>query len=37
MQAGQTILRIEPDEVIEEESEDLIRTRRREFTLSLLA
>jgi biotin carboxyl carrier protein len=37
VKAGQTILRIEPDEVVEEESEDLIRARQREFTLSLLA
>ena len=37
VKAGQTIFRIEPDEVVEEESEDVVRTRRRELTLSLLA
>ncbi len=37
VKAGQTIFRIEPDEVIEEESEGVILTRRRELTLSLLA
>ncbi len=35
--AGQMIFRVEPDEVIEEESEDVIRERRRDLTLSLLA
>jgi biotin carboxyl carrier protein len=36
VRAGQMIFRIEPDEVVEEESEDLIRARQRVFTLSLL-
>jgi acetyl/propionyl-CoA carboxylase alpha subunit len=35
--AGQRIFRVEPDEVIEEESEAVIRERRRDLTLSLLA
>ncbi|MEE2673723.1 MAG: biotin/lipoyl-containing protein [Myxococcota bacterium] len=37
IKVGQTIFRVEPDEVIEEESEDVVRARRRELTLSLLA
>ena len=36
VKAGQTILRIEPDEVVEEESEEVIRARQRELTISLL-
>ncbi len=34
--AGQTILRIEPDEVVVEESPEAVRDRRREATLALL-
>jgi biotin carboxyl carrier protein len=37
VKAGQLIFRIEPDEVVEEEPEDVIVARRRELTLSLLA
>ncbi len=37
VKTGQPILRIEPDEQLEEESEDVIAERRRELTLSLLA
>ena len=37
VKAGQTIFRIEPDEVLEEESLDGIRERQRKLTLSLLA
>ena len=37
IRAGQRIFRIEPDEVIEEEPEDVIAARRRELTLSLLS
>jgi acetyl/propionyl-CoA carboxylase alpha subunit len=36
VKAGQVIFRIEPDEVIEDEPEDVIKARRRELTLSLL-
>jgi biotin carboxyl carrier protein len=36
VKAGQTIFRIVPDEVVEEESEDVIAVRRRELTLSLI-
>ena len=36
VKAGQTIFRIEPDEVIEEESAEVVATRQRELTLSLL-
>jgi acetyl/propionyl-CoA carboxylase alpha subunit len=35
--AGQTIFRVEPDEVVVEESEDVMQARRRSVTLSLLA
>jgi biotin carboxyl carrier protein len=37
LRAGQTILRIAPDEVIVEESAQVVADRRREVTLSLLA
>jgi acetyl/propionyl-CoA carboxylase alpha subunit len=37
IKAGQRIFRIKPDEVAEEESEDVISARRRGLTLSLLA
>jgi biotin carboxyl carrier protein len=36
VKAGQPIFRIEPDEVVEEESDEVIEARRRELTLSLL-
>jgi len=36
VKAGQTIFRIEPDEVVEEESDEVIVERQRELTLSLL-
>ncbi len=37
VKAGQPIFRIEPDEVFEEESPDLVRERQRKLTLSMLA